>query len=65
MADFELWVNGAKRTPRFKANVDPADEDECVALLRKTAKAEGFDPDRAVLRTWVGRHRKQAEYRAK
>lgn len=66
MPRFELRTgpDGLTRKARFASDVNPADEAACVALLRKVARQHGVPIERAVLRTWVGRHRHQVDYRA-
>lgn len=62
MPDFELRHRGRTVT-RFVADVDPDDETECVELLERIARQEHINVKQAVLRTWVGRYRRQREYR--
>ncbi len=63
MPDFELRHRG-RRVAEFIADVDPDDETACVELLERIARQEHINVKQAVLRTWVGRYRRQREYRA-
>jgi hypothetical protein len=62
MPDFELRHRG-RRVTQFVADVNPEDEEACVELLERIADEQRINPKQAVLRTWVGRHRYQRDYR--
>lgn len=62
MPDFELRHRG-RRVVEFVADVDPDDVTACVELLLHVARQEHVTARQAVLRTWVGRYRRQRDYR--
>lgn len=64
MPEYELRVKGRRVGARFRSDVSPKDEPLVIALLRRVAREHRVDPTKAVLRTWVGSHRKSRDFRA-
>jgi hypothetical protein len=62
MSDIEIR-EGNRRLESFRADIDPDDEAECVALLRRRAKQLRRPVERLVLITWTPRHIRRT-YRA-
>lgn len=63
MPEYELRVNGRRVGDKFTSDVNPKDEPLVMALLRRVAREHRVDPSKAVLRTWIGQHRKSKDFR--
>ena len=60
--DVEIRNQRNRLVERFSSNVDPTDEEECVALLRRRARELRLDVDDLTLRVVV--KRRWRDYRA-
>jgi hypothetical protein len=54
---------GRRVVERFLSDIDPDDESECIALLRRRARELAKPVEELTLRTWAAKRRRR-EYRA-
>jgi hypothetical protein len=63
MAEVEIRYLG-RRIEHFQSDIDPADEFECLALLKRRARELRRPVNKMVLVTWEPRRKHRREYRA-